>query len=126
MRRMLKYLLPLVCVVAFCGNADDSSADFVKDITGGLVLDAGSCDMAFSADEQEFCVPRPTSIANTQRVQTLSRRADAGQRQGFSFIKAGKVINAGTIFCSQNIYRFFPSGLSEPTHHLISLGKLII
>ena len=126
MRRMLKYILPLICVVAFCGNADDSFADVVQDIAGGFVLDAETGSMAFSADEQEFCVPRPTGIANTQRVQTLSRRADAGQRQGFSFVKAGKVINAGTIFCSQNIYRFFPSGLSEPTHRLISLGKLII
>ena len=126
MRRMLKYLLPLVCVVVFCDNADDFFADVVQDVTDGFVWETGSCGMAFSADEQEFCVPRPTGIANTQRVQTLSRRADAGQRQGFSFVKAGKVINAGTIFCSQNIYRFFPSGLSEPTHRLISLGKLII
>ena len=123
---MLKYLLPLVCVVVFCDNADDFFADVVQDVTDGFVWETGSCGMAFSADEQEFCVPRPTGIANTQRVQTLSRRADAGQRQGFSFVKAGKVINAGTIFCSQNIYRFFPSGLSEPTHRLISLGKLII
>ena len=126
MRRMLKYLLPLVCVVVFCDNADDFFADVVQDVTDGFVWETGSCGMAFSADEQEFCVPRPTGIANTQRVQTLSRRADAGQRQGFSFVKAGKVINTGTIFCSQNIYRFFPSGLSEPTHRLISLGKLII
>ena len=123
---MLKYLLPLVCVVVFCDNADDFFADVVQDVTDGFVWETGSCGMAFSADELEFCVPRPTGIANTQRVQTLSRRTDAGQRLGFSFVKAGKVINAGTIFCSQNIYRFFPSGLSEPTHRLISLGKLII
>lgn len=123
---MLKYLLPLVCVVVFCDNADDSFADVVQDVTDGFVWETGSCGMTFSADEQEFCVPRPTSIANTQRVQTLSRRTDAGQRQGFSFVKAGKVINAGIVFCTQNVYRFFPSGLSEPTHRLISLGKLII
>ena len=126
MRRMLKYLLPLVCVVVFCDNADDSFADVVQDVTDGFVWETGSCGMTFSADEQEFCVPRPTSIANTQRVQTLSRRTDAGQRQSFSFVKAGKVINAGIVFCTQNVYRFFPSGLSEPTHRLISLGKLII
>ena len=123
---MLKYLLPLVCVVVFCDNADDSFADVVQDVTDGFVWETGSCGMAFSADEQEFCIPRPTSIANTQRVQTLSRRADAGQRQDFSFVKAGKVINAGIVFCTQNVYRFFPSGLSEPTHRLISLGKLIV
>ena len=126
MRRMLKYLLPFIYVVAFCGNADDSFADVIQDVAEGFVLDAEAGSMSFSADEQEFCVPRPTSIANTQRVQTLSRRTDAGQRQGFSFVKAGKVINAGIVFCTQNVYRFFPSGLSEPTHRLISLGKLII
>lgn len=126
MRRILKYLLPLICVVAFCGNADDSFSDVIQDVAEGFVLDAQTGSMSFSADEQEFCVPRPTSIANTQRVQTLSRRTDAGQRQGFSFVKAGKVINAGIVFCTQNICRFFPSGLSEPTHRLISLGKLII
>ena len=126
MRRILKYLLPLVCIVAFCGNADDSDADVLPEGLREFAVKADAGGFSFSASESEFCIPRPTSIANTQRVQSVSRRGDSGPRHSFAFVKAGKVICTGTFISYQNNPKLFPSGLSESSHRLISLGKLII
>ncbi len=126
MRRMLKYLFPLVCIIAFCGSADDCHSDLSDGGIGDFAVGTDSGGSSFAAAGSEFCASFPNSLSGARRVNGVSRRGEPGQRHGFAFVKAGKVVNVGISVRYQNIPKIFPSGLSEPSHRLISLRKLII
>ena len=91
-------------------------------------FDLSADNFTFSVPETECRVPRQTNSFNSTRTFSQSQRNSntSSCRTGFTLSKPGKFMNPYTtslFFIS--IFKF-PSGLSEATHHLISLGKLII
>lgn len=128
MKRNLIYLLIAACLAMVFVKTDKER---VSDSSNGLsvltehLLD--SSEYSFCAAQSEFCAPRPTNIANTQRVQTVSKRpSNVCGKECFAVVRNGKFINRNSISTFQNNIKLFPSGLFEADHHLLSLRKLII
>ena len=126
MRKLLKYLIPLIVVVAFSGSTDDSAVEVSKtpSVDASAMLDISHSSI--SSSEAEICLPRQISSASTPRVQNGVRRINSIQRNNIEFTKAGKVINSGIRYLVQNRSIIISSSLSEPACRLISLGRLII
>lgn len=74
----------------------------------------------------ELCDTRTSHLDILQRIPTNTRRADTENRHNLTYIKAGKIINTGRYYTTYNLYKLRNSVLSEPSHRLICLGKLII
>lgn len=125
MKRLLKYLLPVLMAAAFLGCTDDResavSLGTVADMTLGTETHA-----AVSSSEYDFLVPRPTSFTSAQRVQGSARRTGSVHRNSLEFAKSGKIINAGLRYFIQVKSLIAHSSLIEPAHRLLYLGKLII
>ena len=123
MKRLLKYLFPIIVAAAFAGS---------RDITVCPLPDEGHnicetvCTTEISETDHEFCLPRQVSFANTQQVQSSTRRTNRTHRNNLEFIKAGKVENAGIRYHIQNKSVKIQLHLTEPASLLLSLGRLII
>lgn len=126
MKRLLKYLVLSVVAAAFwCGADKDFSQACIDDVTDiSFVLE--SYGKEISSTDQEFNLPRQTSVANSQRVQSSVRRTGGTQRNNMVFAKSGRIENAGIRFFVQRKSITSHSSLIEPSHRLLSLGKLII
>ena len=126
MKYLLKYLIPvfLGVIIGWCvGECGSDSAETDLNTYTAVFSVSDSC---ISSPDQEFCLPRPVSFANTQRVQTGARRTNSINRNCIEFAKAGRVMNAGIRYFIQNKSVLVHSSLSEPSHRLLYLGKLII
>lgn len=126
MRKLLKYLLPLIVAAAFWNSADDTSSPVRMMQAEDVIVDDAANHMEISAEESEFFLPRPTSFTNAQRVQSTARRTTGAQRNNIEFAKSGKVVNAGLRYFTQKKSLIIHSTLLEPAHRLLHLGKLII
>lgn len=125
MKNLLKYLLPFIVVAAFAGGSAGSSSACDEEKVSGFSIDAATYTVSLSSAESDFCLPRQVSNVNTCRIQGNSRRTENVQRQGFEFIKSGKVINAGIRYFIQK-NSITHSSHFVPAYRVISLGKLII
>lgn len=126
MKRLLKYLFPIIFAAALLSGADMPADAVSCEIRHESVLKETVLATSISATEKEFCIPRQVSFANTQQVQCPARRTTSIQRNGMEFAKSGKVINAGVTCFIQRISIITHSSLIQPAHRLLSLGKLII
>ena len=125
MKRLLKYLLPVLMAAAFLRCADDRESAVSSGTVADMTLGAET-QTAVSTSEYDFLVPRPTSFASAQRVQGSARRTGGVQRNNIEFAKSGKIINAGLRYFIQRNSLIVHSSLIEPSHRLLYLGKLII
>ena len=126
MKKLLKYLLPLIVAAAFAGSAD---SDVCVDATSGFAEECifeQICPTSISSTESELCLPRQVSFANSLPVQGSPQRTNTNQRNNIEFAKAGKVINAGIRYFVQTHSIQTGSSLCDPAYMLLSLGKLII
>lgn len=89
---------------------------------------ASSHDFELSSTETLYSVPRNSNFSNTTRTVAQAKRntGNIGIHQGFTLAKNGKSLNKYTITLFFYSLLKFPSGLNEPSNHLISLRKLII
>lgn len=126
MKKLLKYLLPLIVVVAFWNSSDSSMSTVSEDIADYAELIQSVSGTSLSASDSEFCPPRQVSYAGPQKVQNTTRRASSVQRNNLEFAKSGKVINAGLQYFIQIKSIIVHSSLIAPAARLLSLGKLII
>lgn len=126
MSRLVKYLFLLLVGVVLMGNARGAETDVVESLSDWCLTADYDIQSSISASESEFCLPRTASYANTQRVQSGARRTNTIQRNNLEFAKAGKVMNAGIRYLVQNQSVIVHSTLIEPSHRLLSLGRLII
>lgn len=126
MKNLLKYLLPFIVAAAFAGGSAGSSSACDEEKVSGFSIDAATYTVSLSSAESDFCLPRQVSNVNTIRIQGSSRRTENVQRQGFEFIKSGKVINAGIRYFIQKNSIVTHSSHFVPAYRVISLGKLII
>ena len=126
MKRILKYLLPVVLAVVFWNCTDTPASSVPEEGLADFQLVEMSCHSSLSATESEFCPPRQVSFANSQRVQSAPRRTAGANRTNLEFTKSGKVINACLRYVIQRKSIIVHSSLIEPSHRLLYLGKLII
>ena len=125
MRKLLKYLFPVIMALAFWGCMDKSVPAASEEIASMSLTDT-SYQTNISASESELCLPRQVSFANSNRVQSSARRTTTAHRSNLEFAKSGKVVNAGLRYIIQHQSIIVHSTLVEPTHRLLCLGKLII
>ena len=126
MKKLLKYLLPVIVAAAFAVGADsDVCVDAGCDFADECIFD-DTCLTSISSAESELCLPRQASFANTLPVHGSPQRTNANQRNNIEFAKSGKVINAGIRYFVQKLSIATGSRLCDPSHILFSLGKLII
>lgn len=126
MRRLLKYLLPVIVTAVFWGCADHSVPHVSEIAVADICFDGSACHTDISASESGFCLPRQVSFGNTNRVQSTVRRTAGAQRMNLEFAKSGKVVNAGLRYVIQLQSVIAHSSLAEPSRKLLCLGKLII
>ena len=126
MKNLLKYLVFIVAAVIFQDNTERSVTS---------VQEKGVADMSFieeayhsviSETDSELCLPRQVSFANSFRAQSTVRRTNTAHRNNFEFAKAGKIVNAGLRYSIQHQSIIIHSSLMQPSHRLLSLGRLIM
>lgn len=126
MKNLLKYLIPLLVIVAFhnaAGRFDipsqysDKSNTPVENSTFSVGLSSvGSC----------LNLPRQISVSSPIRVEESARRIESYSRQSVVFVKAGKLINTGIRYSIQKMVCVVKTSLTQHSSKLIFLGKLII
>ena len=127
MKKLLKYLLPMIIAAAFWNSADAKNESPVsEEAAAGMFIGEITDNSGISETQHEFCLPRQVSFGNTQRVQNAPRRTTGLNRNNLEFAKSGKVINAGLRFFEQQKSIIFHSSLIEPSFRLLCLGRLII
>ena len=126
MKNLLKYLRFFLVAATFV-NCTDKYVSSVSDETeAGMSLSESLYHTNISASDSELCIPRQEQVVNGQRVQSTTRRTNNAHRNSVVFAKSGKVINAELRYFIQQKSIIIHSTLMEPTHRLLSLGKLII
>ena len=126
MKKLLKYLLPVIVAAVFAGGADgDLCMGTAEDAACAYIFD-DACLTSISSTESELCLPRQVSFANSLPVQGSPQRTNANQRNSIEFSKSGKVINAGIQYSIQRITLLSRSQQAEPCFRLLSQRKLII
>jgi hypothetical protein len=126
MRRLLKYLLLFVVAAAFCGGAGKDVAELSAQDIAAVSFDDQACRADLSPTDSQLNLPRQTSLANTQRVQSSVRRSSGSQRNNVEFAKSGKIVNVTICYLAQIQLLIIHSTLIEPSRRLLCLGKLII
>lgn len=127
MKKLLKYLIPLIIAAAFWNCADAKNELPVSEEAAACMhIGETSRQSDISEAQHEFCLPRQVSFGNTQRVQNAPRRTAGTHRNNLEFAKSGKVVNAGLRFFIQQKSIIVHSSLIEPAFRLLYLGKLII
>ena len=121
MKKLLKYILPVILVAAFWNNADGSTSTLPEKAAAGMYVSESVCHAELSAEESEFCLPRQVSFANSRRVNTTARRTCGAQRNNLEFTRSGKVFNAGIRYFVQKRSVIIHSALIEPSHRLCLL-----
>ncbi len=131
--RLIKIMVICLAAVILC-RANDSVREKLHDeesVSGILTSSSsfsGCTGFSFTAHALQCAVPQNSVSANSLRTSYQSQRQNTHKttRTGFTMIKAGKSMNeSSTLLFLKSIVNY-PSGMSEDTHRLISLGKLII
>lgn len=128
--KFLIYSIISFCIIAMTQNVECAVTDNGELMEYSIIdlSDESVCpeDFSLSAAESEFSIPRPTNFTNIPRSQTVAKRTLTRGHDTFCVLKDGKFLNKQTT--TKYLYNLnrFPSGLTEATHHLISLGKLVI
>lgn len=123
-------LIGITCMaVASDYKVSEIRNDIETSISGRLtdsVIPSGNA--AFAVPQTECRVPRQSNAINCTRTitQTVRTNGISSSRGGFTMTKSGKLMNPHTTSLFFESINLFPSGLTESSHHLISLGKLII
>ena len=126
MKNLLKYLVFVLATVLFWNCADKSLSSVPEEGMTDISAIEGAVCASISETDSELCPPRQVSFANSYRAQSTVRRTNTIHRSNIEFAKAGKVINAGLKYVIQSQTIITHSSLTEPSHMLLCLGRLII
>ena len=126
MKKLLKYIFPVIVAVAFAGSADGAGFQAADGYPENRSIYTGTYQTTLSESESEPCLPRQISYANQSQVQTSARRTAGNSRINVEFAKSGKVVNSGLRYFIQRKSIIIHSSLVEPANKLLYLGKLII
>ena len=126
MKCVLKNIIVTLCFLLFVGlgsiRHESSYPRCAEPATSEAVVDATD----FNTPDAELCHQRTFHLEILQRVPSNTRRADTESKHNITYLKAGKVIHCGTSYYTYNHLKLRNSVLSEPSHRLICLGRLII
>lgn len=132
MNPLLKYTFYFICFAAFLlgGNDSVTAAD---SSANGIYIESQDTEIDFMFSESDDFESFNSEISHSRssitvvsRLHNGSRRTDTMQKNFPAFVKAGKLIDIGAIFCFHNTFKLKHSFFSEPANKLICLGKLII
>ena len=126
MRNFIKYLIPIIIAFAFIDGMGKSDSAIVENSIKDLTTEFVTTDTDFSIFDSALHSSRQVSPVNTSTLQNTTQRANNGQKQTYTFVKAGKILNTGVINSIHNNSQTLYSYLTKPIHRLISFGKLII
>lgn len=130
MKKLIKYLLPVIAVLVFFAGTDKEDSSYLAknhiEIISHSGIEAESHSTCITSEEHDICLPRQVSFASQVRLQSNARRVVSTNRHNVEFIKVGKIFNAGHQYTVQNNSTIYHSSLAEPAHRLLRLGKLII
>ena len=123
MKSALKYIIPLICFVAFFGGNEA----VVNGQYTCAAVETAMHSADFSAEDTECILTRTTStVTGAQRVSKNVRQSKPGQRRYSADLKACQApASRSTIWLNANpqntLFSYFNSA-----RRLVSLGRLII
>lgn len=130
MKKLIKYLLPVIAVLVFLTLTDKEESSYIAknqtEVISHSEIQAESHSTSISSEEHDICLPRQISFASQVRLQSNARRVVSTNRHNIEFIKVGKLFNAAHQYTVQNNSTISHSSLAEPAHRLLRLGRLII
>lgn len=127
MKSLLKYIILTILGVVLCidlGIERHAVDTACSDTCATTEAEVKTTD--YTQPLSELCHPRTFHLEILQRVPSNTRRADTENKHNVTYLKAGKVIHSGISYYIYNSLKLRNSVLSEPSHRLIYLGKLII
>ena len=126
MKKLLKYIFPVIVAVAFAGSADGAGFQAADGYPENRSIYTGTYQTTLSESESEPCLPRQISFAAPHQVRSSARRINTSQRNGFEFTRSGKIEKAGIRYIVQTTFIMTRSLLADPACILLRTGKLII
>ena len=126
MKKFIKYLILIIIAFAFIDGAGKSDSVDLENSIEDLTTEFITEHIDFSIFDSALHNSRQISSVSVPVLKTASQRANNTQKNNFTFVKAGKILNIGTINSIHNNSQTLYSYLTKPTHRLISFGKLII
>ena len=127
MRNLLKYLFPVLIIVAFCnvtGRHDAPVSDFS---IPGSQIEESTLDTFITETGSDISTPRNVSLSGVSRHNTAVRRSNnAHSRSHSEFIKSGKTLNSSIIYSFQRYSVIVSTSVVAHACKLVYLGRLII
>lgn len=127
MRSLLKYIIPILFVVALSNVASEGDSSFSSAELRSLPTDEAIYLDSFtsSSDNCTFAEPQILSSVST-RSQVNDERPDNAHRHTSKFVKSGKACNISVIHRIQKSVVLVSTAIPEHAHKLVFLGRLII
>ena len=126
MKNLLKYLIPLLMIVAFHNAAGRFDVPSKSSAESNLPIENTALSVSFLSGSSSLNLPSQITYSSPVRVEETARRTDSHSRQNFVFVKAGKLINTGIKYFVQKTTCVVKTSLTQHSGKLIFLGKLII
>lgn len=126
MKNLLKYLLPIVMIVAFSNAAGGFESSSQRDASYSRPVENVEFSGAFSTPHSELGVPGQVSLSCPTRVHSGARRTVGAHRPVSEFLKSGKASNISVLYSAQRQSVIVNTSVIEHAHKLVYLGKLII
>ena len=124
MKTWPKYIMLILTIFAilFCKGESVSPKDNIPELIKQLAKETES----LSLDSPDSCNTQLINFTNSRNLNKSTLRRDNSQRHFLYLIKVNKASYETPSYCIVNKSTLKYPFSSEPTHRLISLGKLII
>ncbi|MBQ8760749.1 MAG: hypothetical protein IJZ06_04940 [Bacteroidales bacterium] len=124
MKKSSKYIILIITLFAilYCKGEMVSPKDNIPELIKQLAAETES----LSTDFPDSCNAQLINFTNSQSLNKSTLRRDNSQRHLSYLLKVNKTAFEKVSYCIINKSTLKQSLSSEPTHRLISLGKLII
>ncbi len=124
MKTWPKYIMLILTVFAilFCKGESVSPKDNIPE----LIIQLAKETESLSPDSPDSCNTQLINFTNSRNLNKSTLRRDNSQRHFLYLLKTNKTTFENVSYCIIDKFILKHSLTSEPTHRLISLGKLII
>lgn len=126
MKKFIKYLILIIIAFAFTDGIGKSDSVNTENSAEDLTTEFVTEHVDFSIFDSAMHNSRQISSVNTPNQKSSSQRTNNANKNNFTFMKAGKILNAGIINSLYNNSLTHYPLLAKPTRRLISFGRLII
>ena len=132
MKTLQKHIFTIFCLVLFLLGGNSSVSAMESTVNKTVIESLETTNEPILSDSNDFIffysqiTHQRSSVTHATRLQHSSRRVDTEQKNNFSFIKAGRIVNISTIFGFHNTFKLKDSFFSEPQNILLRFGKFII